>query len=98
MGLQMIGLESPSIIFLDEPTSGLDSHQAQQVGWGARWFGVWLGRCSLGVVMVLVLAGGAGRGLNRVMVWRNGWAGVGSRWVERGKWDYDRRVMEPQAG
>ena len=31
MGLQLIGLEAPSIIFLDEPTSGLDSHQALQV-------------------------------------------------------------------
>ncbi|CAM9708464.1 unnamed protein product, partial [Ectocarpus sp. 13 AM-2016] len=31
MGLQMIGLEAPSVILLDEPTSGLDSHQALQV-------------------------------------------------------------------
>lgn len=38
MGLQLIGLETPSIIFLDEPTSGLDSHQALQVValWGHR--------------------------------------------------------------
>ncbi|CAM9864543.1 unnamed protein product, partial [Hapterophycus canaliculatus] len=31
MGLQMIGLEAPSILLLDEPTSGLDSYQALQV-------------------------------------------------------------------
>lgn len=31
IGLQLIGLETPSVILLDEPTSGLDSHQALQV-------------------------------------------------------------------
>lgn len=31
MGMQLIGIETPSVIFLDEPTSGLDSHQALQV-------------------------------------------------------------------
>lgn len=32
IGLQMIGLESPSVVLIDEPSSGLDSHQALQVG------------------------------------------------------------------
>eukprot|EP00752_Nemacystus_decipiens_P005654 g5117.t1 len=31
IGLQMIGLESPSIVLIDEPSSGLDSHQALQM-------------------------------------------------------------------
>ncbi|CAN0384943.1 unnamed protein product, partial [Discosporangium mesarthrocarpum] len=31
IGCELLGLETPSIVFLDEPTSGLDSHQALQV-------------------------------------------------------------------
>lgn len=65
MGLQMIGLESPSIIFLDEPTSGLDSHQAQQVGWGGVGRGTVLGSD--------YRARERGVGLNGVTIWRSMW-------------------------
>lgn len=68
MGLQLIGLEAPSIIFLDEPTSGLDSHQALQVG------GVWLHRgckkycmrqIQSGLVFGLMSCGPCGVGISK---------------------------------